>query len=171
MIIKFIATVLLVASMSGSEVAQDWGNDRIWNAMSDEQRYEASTELKARSVGMTEEEFIFFSSVVEAESDRCYDEESMENRVLIALTIYNRVESSSFPDSISGVLNQSGQFSVVSSGRCWSVGRTNRSDWAILEAHRRLAEGDAPHVMFFNCVGYNNGTPYAYVGDNYFMIA
>lgn len=169
--IKVLAA-LFAAVIIGGESPEQWAFDRQWNSMTEEQRYEASIELKARAVGLTEEEFIFFSSVVEAESDRNYDEESMLNRTLIALTIYNRCESSSFPDSISGVLNQSGQFSVVSSGRCWDVGRTDRSDWAIIEAHRWLAEGDAPHVIYFNCIGYNGGgTPYAYVGDNYFMTA
>jgi spore germination cell wall hydrolase CwlJ-like protein len=55
--------------------------------------------------GMTEEEFIFISSVVEAESDRS---ESLEGRILIAETILNRVNSDLFPDTISGVLTQSG---------------------------------------------------------------
>lgn len=169
--IKAIATVLLSVSLLGAEVAQDWNNDRIWNSMSDEQRYEASVDLKARAVGLSVDEFIFFSSVVEAESDRGYSEDSQEGRVLIALTIYNRMLSSSFPDTITGVLNQSGQFSVVSSGLCWSTGRTNRSDAAILEAHLRLAQGTAPHVMYFNCIGYNGFTPYGMYGDNYFMTA
>lgn len=169
--LKFIATVLMLVSMAGSEVSQDWGNDKIWNAMTDEQRYESSVELKARAVGLTVDEFVFFSSVVEAESDRGYSDDSQKGRVLIALTIYNRMLSGDFPDSITGVLNQSGQFSVVSSGACWSVGRCNRSDWAIIEAHRMLAEGDAPHVMYFNCIGYNGFEPYGMYGDNYFMIA
>ena len=166
-----LATLILCGALLFGECATDWNNDRVWNSMSEEQRYEASTSLKARAVGLTEEEFIFFSSVVEAETDRGYSEESQENRTLIALTIYNRMLDEDWPDTISGVLNQAGQFTVVETGACWSVGRTNSSDMAILEAHRRLAEGDAPHVMYFNCVGYNAGTPYACVGDNYFMIA
>lgn len=166
-----LIAALLAAAVIGTEVPQDWNNDRIWNSMTDEQRYEASTELKARAVGLTEEEFIFFSSAVEAESDRGYSDESQENRTLIALTIYNRMLDEDWPDTISGVLNQAGQFTVVETGACWSVGRTNRSDAAILEAHNRLVVGDAPHVMYFNCIGYNGFTPYACVGDNYFMIA
>jgi N-acetylmuramoyl-L-alanine amidase len=169
--IETLLSILMAVTMLGAETPEDWAADRIWNSMSEEQRYEASIELKARSVGLSEEEFIFFSSVVEAESDRGYSDESQENRTLIALTIYNRMLDEDWPDTISGVLNQSGQFSVVSSGACWSVGRTNSSDMAILEAHRRLAEGDAPHVIYFNCIGYNAGTPYECVGDNYFMIA
>ena len=170
--IETLLSILMAVTMLGSETPADWACDRAWNSMTDEQRYEASIELKARSVGMTAEEFIFMSSVVEAESDRGYSDESQENRVLIALTIYNRMYSEDWPDTVTGVLNQSGQFSVVASGACWSVGRTNRSDAAIIEAHQRLARGNAPHVMYFNCIGYNGGfEAYGLVGDNYFMIA
>lgn len=168
--IKILAAILAMMIM-GTETPDNWAQDRTWNSMCDAQRYEASTELKARAVGLSEDEFIFFSSVVEAESDRGYDEESMQNRILIALTIYNRQEASDFPDTITEVLTQYGQFEVVSNGMASSVGRTNRSDWAIIEAHRMLAEGNAPHVMYFNCIGYNGFTPYACVGDNYFMTA
>ena len=163
-----IIAVLLAAVTFGTETPDDWARDRAWNNMTDEQRYEASTDMKARAVGLTEEEFIFFSSAVEAESDRGSNN---EGRVLIALTIYNRQRSSSFPDTISGVLNQNGQFSVVSNGRVRSVGRTNRSDAAILEAHRRLAEGEAPNVMYFNCISFSSWVePYAYVDGNYFSL-
>lgn len=116
-------------------------------------------------VGMTEEEFIFISSVVEAESDRS---ESLEGRILIAETILNRVESDLFPDTISGVLTQSGQFSTVVNGQS-IVERTELSDEAVIIAAREIEAGTAPEVLFFNCIGYNYGTPYGYVDGNYFM--
>jgi N-acetylmuramoyl-L-alanine amidase len=116
--------------------------------------------------GMTEEEFIFISSVVEAESDRS---ESLEGRILIAETILNRVNSPSFPDTIPEVLQQSGQFTTVVNGRS-IVERTELSDEAVIIAAREVEEGTAPEVLFFNCIGYNYGTPYAYVDGNYFMI-
>lgn len=119
----------------------------------------------AENCGMTEEDFIFISSVVEAESDRSND---IEGRVMIALTILNRVEDSRFPDTISGVLNQRGQFSTVRNGHS-IVNHTDLSDRAVIEAVERLEEGDAPEVLFFNCVGYNYGEPYDYIGGNYFM--
>lgn len=169
--IREIIAAALATALIGAETPADWQADREWNSMSEEQRYVASVDVKARAVGLTAEEFSFFSACVEAESDRGTSEDSQEGRVLIALTIYNRQASESFPDTIDGVLRQNGQFSVVSNGQAASVGRTLRSDWAIIEAHRRLAEGTAPHVMYFNCIGYNGFTPYALVGDNYFMTA
>lgn len=115
--------------------------------------------------GMTEEEFIFISSVVEAESDRS---ESLEGRILIAETILNRVNSPSFPSTIPEVLQQAGQFSTVVNGRS-IVERTELSDEAVIIAVREIEAGTAPEVLFFNCIGYNYGTPYAYVDGNYFM--
>ena len=121
---------------------------------------------------LSEEEFILFSSVVEAESDRSVPSEGLttEGRIYIALTIWNRVESDVWPDTVTGVLTQSGQFSTVRNGA--SV--TNRTEWsdrAVYEAFAwRYGKGsDAPDVQFFNCRGYFSGRePVAYVGGNYF---
>ena len=122
---------------------------------------------------ISEEEFILFSSVVEAESNRqapTDGELTTEGRVYIALTIWNRVESDVWPDTVTGVLTQSGQFSTVHNGA--SV--TNRTEWsdrAVYEAYAwRYSKGsDAPDVQFFNCRGYFSGRePVAYVGGNYF---
>lgn len=145
---------------------QEWIMDRAWDSMNDEQRYEASIEYKARSVRMTVEEFDLFSRTVEAESDRS---SNLEGRVLIAEVIFNRVNSSSFPDTITGVCTQSGQFQVVYEGTIWTVGRTSLSDWAIIEASRRINAELAPNVLYFNNSGYAYGTPYCYEGGNYFV--
>lgn len=122
-------------------------------------------EQRAELAGMTVEDFVFISSVVEAESDRS---ESLEGRVLIALTIINRVEDSRFPDTISGVLNQSDQFSTVRRGHS-IVERTDYSDEAVIRAVEWNEEGTEPNVLFFNCRGYNIGEPYGRVDGNYFM--
>ena len=115
--------------------------------------------------GMTEEEFYLISSVVEAESDRS---ESLDGRILIAETILNRVNSPSFPDTITGVLTQSGQFTTVVNGHS-VTDRTELSDQAVIIAVQEIENGTAPEVLFFNCIGYNYGTPYGYVDGNYFM--
>lgn len=115
--------------------------------------------------GISEEEFYFISSVVEAESDRS---ESLEGRILIAEVILNRVNSPLFPDTISEVLQQSGQFSTVVNGRSITE-RTDLSDEAVIQAVREIESGEAPEVLFFNCIGYNYGEPYGYVDGNYFM--
>lgn len=125
-------------------------------------------EERAALAGMAVDDFVFISSVTEAESDR--STAGTEGRVMIALTILNRVNDDRFPDTINGVLTQAGQFSTVRNGAS-VTGRTDLSDMAVIEAVQWLEQGDAPAVLFFNCVGYNYGEPYGdgAIGGNYFM--
>lgn len=119
----------------------------------------------AEQCGITEEEFIFLSSVVEAESDRS---ESLDGRILIAETILNRVNSEQFPDTITEVLCQSGQFSTVRNGHS-VTNRTEYSDQAVLLAYAEIEAGEAPEVLWFNCIGFTSwGIDYALVDGNYF---
>lgn len=132
-------------------------------------KYEApemTTEEMANEVNLSEDEFIFLSSVVEAESDRS---DSLDGRILIAATIINRVNSSYFPDSVNDVLEQRGQFSTVRNGHSVTQ-RTAYSDEAVLLAYEQIENGEIPtNILFFNCIGYNYGTPYGLVDGNYFM--
>lgn len=130
-----------------------------------------TTSELAESIGMTEEEFILISSVVEAESDRSAPqdgEDTTEGRVMIALTILNRVDDDRFPETVTGVLTQRGQFSTVRNGRS-VTNRTEWSDQAVLEAYEWNELGSDPETLFFNCRGYNYGEPYGYIDGNYFM--
>lgn len=158
MMINQIATLVAVS------VFMAW-----WGSLTELEKYNAPTSAKAASIGMEEWEFIFFSSVVEAESNRGSDADSYQGRVLIAETIINRAfESDEFEDTIIGVLNEPGQFEVVVDGSVVAY-RTNLSDAAVIEAYEEWQAGDAPMVMYFNNSGYNYGTPYGYYGGNYFV--
>lgn len=124
-------------------------------------------EQRAEAVGLSVEEFELFSGVVEAESNRCQD--NTEGRRYIALCILCRVMDTRFPDTITGVLTQSGQFSTVRNGHS-VTNRTDLSDRAVIEAVQWIHSGEEyPWVLYFNCRGYNGGTPYAQIGGNYFM--
>lgn len=116
------------------------------------------------------EEFILLSSITEAESNRSQTDN--EGRVMVAICILNRVNDDGFPDTITGVISQSGQFSTCrrhSDGTYYSVTeRTDLSDQAVIEAVRRIESGEAPAVLWFNCIGYSYGTPYGNIGGNYF---
>jgi spore germination cell wall hydrolase CwlJ-like protein len=116
------------------------------------------------------DEFILLSSITEAESNRSQTDN--EGRIMVAICILNRVNDDRFPDTISGVISQSGQFSTCrrhSDGTYYSVTeRTDLSDQAVIEAVRRIESGEAPAVLWFNCIGYSYGTPYGNIGGNYF---
>lgn len=162
-LIKIVLSMIILSTFGYSE---NGAMDSVWFSMTEDQRYESSIEMKANAVGMDVEEFDLMSRVIEAESDRSSD---IEGRIMIALVLFNRVESCSFPNNITDVCYQSGQFEVVSNGAIWSVGRTSLSDWAIIEAHRWIADGDSPYVLYFNNSGYAYGTPYGCIGGNYFV--
>lgn len=165
--IKAIATILLSAVLLAEIPGEaETAKARAWLSMTEAQRLEADIEYKAAACGLSVETFDLLSRTIEAESDRS---ENFEGRVLIALTILNRVDSASFPASIEDVIYQSGQFEVVSNGMIYSVGRTSLSDAAIIEAQKRIAEGIAPRVMYFNATNYAYGEPYGYEGGNYFV--
>ena len=128
-----------------------------------------TTSRMAEICNMTEEEFILISSVVEAESDRS---ESLVGRILIAETILNRVNSEQFPDTITEVLCQSGQFSTVRNGHS-VTNRTDYSDQAVMLAVQEIETGEAPEVLFFNCIGFFTGRePYgnSAIDGNYFSL-
>lgn len=133
------------------------------------------TEDYAALCSLDYDSFVLFSSVVEAESNRQVPENgelTTEGRIFIALTVWNRVYSDRWPDSVNGVLTQSGQFSTVRGGA--SV--TNRTEWsdrAVYEAYVWVNEknSDAPDVQFFNCRGFFSGVePYECIGGNYFSL-
>lgn len=130
-------------------------------------------EAMAERAGMTAQEFILVSSITEAESNRSQDPEDLDGRILIAVTILNRVNDTSgaFPNTIEGVLNQPGQFATMRNG-IPACQNTELSDQAVLEAVELIEAGEAPAVYFFNCIGYNSlGEPYGDgpIGGNYFM--
>lgn len=142
---------------------------QVYFTLDEDEQDSLPVESKANIAGMTVSEFTMLSAVCEAESDRKKNKESLENRTLIALVILNRVDSKKFPNTITKVLRQRGQFAVVSSGAYRRVGRTKLSDRAVIEATRRKNANEAPNILYFNCIGFFRGHKrYKKVGDNYF---
>ena len=133
-----------------------------------------TVEQMAEYCNLSVEEFVLISSVTEAESNRQQPAEgelTTEGRILIAVCIFNRVESDLFNgDTVTEILTAPGQFSTVRNGNSVTE-RTEWSDWAVIEAYNWCQRGDQPQVLFFNCIGYNYGEPYGNgpIGGNYFM--
>lgn len=141
----------------------------VWSNCDDEVRKTLPIEYQAHACGITVEEFTFMARVIQAESNGTYDWSDLEDKILIACVILNRVESRSFNNTITTVLTQSGQFTTVSGGGC-SCGYSDSSRWAIVEAQRRLINEEVPtNLLYFNSIGYAS-TPYCYEGGNYFSL-
>ena len=144
----------------------------VWaSCRSDEIRMTLPSEYIAYNCGMEPWEFEYMARVVQAESNGTYDWSDFEDKVLIAAVIFNRKADSRFYNSISGVLDEPGQFSTTSGGWC-STSSSESSRWAIVIAQRRLLAGEIPsNLLYFNCQGYFSGfEPYTYEGGNYFSL-
>lgn len=162
---KLIALLIAISLTLGAS-PREWAFSTAWNNTSDEERYYMDAEYKAIACGLTLEEFNFFARVVEAESNRG---DELEPRVYIALVILNRVNCSNFPNTVSEVLRQAGQFEVVVNGEC-STSSTLLSEWAIVEAYRLQARAtELNDLVYFNCIGFSSwAIDYDEIGGNYF---
>ena len=139
-----------------------------------------STEEMAQHCELSVEDFELFAGVVEAESNRQIPEEgelTTEGREMIALVVWNRTYSESFPSDPRSVLCQRGQFSTVRGGvSCTQP--TSYSRQAVVNAYDLIHSGEEyPEVLFFNCISFFRGrTPYPNpngsntFGGNYFSL-
>lgn len=162
---SIVAIITAIAMLFTNNIMYEY----MWNNADDEQRMQFPLECQSYACGMDPTEFEFMARVIEMESDRT---DSIDGKILIAAVIFNRADpdTNGFPDTITGVLCQDGQFSTVSGGWCNQM-YTTTSRWAIVEAQRQLASGDIPeNLLYFNCIGYDYGTPYGYVDGNYFSL-
>lgn len=141
----------------------------VWDSCNDDIRKTLPSEYLAYACAIEPWEFEYMAQVIYAESNRSTDWSDFEDQVLIACVILNRVESTSFRNTISGVLDEPGQFSTTSNGYC-SCSSTQSSRWSIVIAQRRLQSGEIPrNVLYFNCIGFV-AEPYCYEGGNYFSL-
>jgi hypothetical protein len=72
-----------------------------------------TTKTKGSSVSVSADETTLLAAIIYCEAGN----ESYEGKVAVGAVVMNRVKSSSFPNSIKGVIYQSGQFSPVASGK------------------------------------------------------
>ena len=85
---------------------------------------------------------------------------------LVIDTVLNRVESSTFPNSIEGVVFQSGQFSPIKDG---GYARAHVDNDICRLIYEELYERTDTQVLYFNARHFSKyGTPYLVEGAHYF---
>ena len=103
------------------------------------------------SYGISNKDKELFYKVVEAECTG----DSYESKLAVANVIANRVNSSSFPNTISKVVKQKNQFSVIADGRYKKVKVTDSTRKAVndcLSGKWILSDS----VLYFNVKGLNS---------------
>ena len=74
--------------------------------------------------------------------------EPYEGQVAVGCVVMNRVRSSAFPNSVSGVIYQSGQFSPVASGRLATVLGNGLTTNSCRDAAATVLAGNLPYPDF-----------------------
>lgn len=110
---------------------------------------EAREKQRAEAVFATSSELDLLAAIIECEAGG----ESHEGKVAVGAVIMNRIASASFPNSISGVVYQKGQFTPAASGKLSRVlARGARSD--CYQAAQDALNGQNP---VGSCLYFNSG--------------
>ena len=95
--------------------------------------------------------------------------ESYEGQLAVGSVVMNRVYSSSFPDTISGVIYQSGQFSPASNGRLASCLASGSYTTSCVNAAQEVMNGNLTVTALFFCsVSSYSGTGGTVIGNHVF---
>ena len=127
-----------------------------------------SVKKKAKLVKMTTKSFKEMTRVVNHEAGP-----RMEDKILVAAVIFNRVHCKQFRNSVIKVINEPGQFYDVKGTRSGSS-KDKKAQLAILLAYKRIQQGDIPHnVLYFNSISFRTKNPkrftkYKHI-NNYFI--
>ena len=97
-----------------SEEETESGNADSDNEVETEEETNTATTQRSRDWGSEDSEVLLRIAMAEAES------EGVIGKALVMMVVINRAWSESFPNTIEGVVMQSGQFTSVSDGRYYS---------------------------------------------------
>lgn len=125
------------------------------------EEYQASQTVSAGSssvISADSNDVAMLAALIECEAGG----ESYTGMVAVGAVVVNRVNSGSFPNSISGVIYQSGQFTPVATGTFQSVlARGARSDCYAAAQEALAGESPVGGCLYFNS-GYGSGIQIGY---------
>ena len=135
-------------------------------SMSTDELNALSLSKKAKMVHISKKQFKMFTQVVNHEAGN-----KMEDKILVAAVIWNRVKCKQYDNSVKKVLNDGGFYDLKTGG---GSSKDKKAQLAILLAYRDLYNGDIAHnVLYFNCISYKTKNPnrfkkYKHI-NNYFI--
>ncbi|WP_428908326.1 cell wall hydrolase [Niallia sp. Krafla_26] len=106
---------------------------------------ESTSPVAGTAASLTEEEIDLLARLVRSEANT----EPFEGKVAVAEVVLNRMESTQYPDSISGVIYQSGQFQPVSNGEI----NKPANEESVKAVHAALSDGQdisGDSLFFYN---------------------
>ena len=117
--------------------------------LSDGELSALSLKQKAKLVGISKKSFKMMASVVDHESGP-----KMQDKVMVAAVIINRVHCKQFRNTVQKVINEPGQFYDLKKDHSGSY-KDKKAQLAVLIAYREIARGNIPHnVLYFNGISF-----------------
>lgn len=127
-------------------------------SMEEYQASQAAESSSSSAISADGNDVAMLAALIECEAGG----ESYTGMVAVGAVVVNRVNSSSFPNSISGVIYQSGQFTPVATGTFQSVlARGARSDCYAAAQAALAGESPVGGCLYFNS-GYGSGIQIGY---------
>ena len=95
---------------------------------------------------------------------------TLQDQIAVGCVVMNRVRSSSFPDTVSGVIYQSGQFPPATSGRLAAVIANDLTTDSCYEAAAYVLAGNLPYpdFLYFCSASVSLSISTTVIGDNQF---
>jgi len=147
------------------EIAQNTLNSKIQEArpllhieVTQNNRIVSGNEV---AVELQYDELEYLAACVEAEAGT----EGLIGKRLVVDVILNRIDSDSFPDTITDVINAPGQFQVVRNG---SINKVDISQETFKAIEMELEHRTDSEIMYFRSGKYGTGTPAYKVNSHYF---
>ena len=136
--------------------------------MTDAEINALSVKQKAKLIGISAKSFREMTKVVNHEAGA-----KMEDKILVAAVIFNRVHCKQFRNTIIKVLNEPGQFYDLKRTRAGSA-KDKKAQLAIVIAYRRICKNEIPRdLLYFNSISYRTGNGNRYKAykhyNNYFI--
>jgi uncharacterized protein YraI len=116
---------------------------------------------KAAAVGLSVEDFELMAGIVE--SERPTGNGNYDGQVWVAQVIWNRVNSSKWPNTVYGVITQTGQFTTWKGGYSTSLAPKDSSREAVVQAYQNPPI--PADVLFFNSWPLSDPLPDHYYGS------
>lgn len=137
-------------------------NEELKNRIKElEEEIEELSKLKKKLDNFTETDIINLCKIVTAEAG--YNSASAQKNV--AYVVLNRINSPKFPNTLSEVIFQQGQFSCVNNGMFDNAKVTNFTKNNVTSAILNYEKGTSAQGALYFCAGGVNGSNYLFTDD------
>lgn len=142
------------ARVAAEEAAKKAAEEAATKKAAEQTRKKSATSASSSAVSASHSDLQLLAAIIECEAGG----ESYEGKVAVGAVVLNRVRSSKFPNSISSVIYQRGQFSPVASGKLSRVLARGANSSCVQAAQAALnGSNNVGGALYFRSSGTKRG--------------